>query len=52
MRITIDIPDELHARLKALAEKEGTTMRAILLRAIERELQAEESPPPASTIGA
>lgn len=45
MRITIDIPDEIHARLKALAKKEGTTMRAIILRGIERELKAEESAP-------
>jgi predicted transcriptional regulator len=35
MRVTLDIPDEMHARLKALAKKEGTTMRAIILRAIE-----------------
>ncbi len=39
MRLTLDIPDELHARLKALAKREGTTMRAIVLRAIERELR-------------
>ena len=39
MRITLDIPDEIHARLKARAKEEGTTMRAIVLRAIERELR-------------
>jgi predicted DNA-binding protein len=42
MRITLDIPDEIHARLKALAKREGTTMRAIILRAIDRELAAGE----------
>jgi predicted DNA-binding protein len=35
MRITIDIPDEMHARLKALAKQQGTSMRAIILRGIE-----------------
>jgi hypothetical protein len=45
MRITLDIPDEIHARLKALAKREGTTMRAIVLRAIEAELEAEGQGP-------
>jgi hypothetical protein len=31
MRIAIDIPDEIHARLKARAKEEGTTMAAIIL---------------------
>jgi hypothetical protein len=44
MRITIDIPDEIHARLKARAKEEGTTMRAIILRGINAELR-RESPP-------
>jgi hypothetical protein len=44
MRITIDIPDEIHARLKTLAKEEGTTMRAIVLRAIEAELHRENPP--------
>jgi predicted DNA-binding protein len=39
MRVTIDIPDEIHARLKALAKKEGTTMRAIILSGIEAVLR-------------
>jgi len=51
MRITINIPDDLHARLKARAKQEGTTMRAIILRALERELQAETSPAPAAATG-
>jgi len=46
MRITIDIPDEIHSRLKERAKEEGTTMRAIVLRAIEAELH-RESPPAA-----
>jgi hypothetical protein len=43
MRLTIDIPDEIHARLKALAKEEGTTMRAIVLRAIEAELHRDRT---------
>jgi hypothetical protein len=42
MRITIDIPDEIHARLKARAKEEGTTMRAIILRGIEKEWGATD----------
>jgi predicted DNA-binding protein len=45
MRITLDIPDEIHARLKARAKEEGTTMRAIVLRGIERVLRTEDAPP-------
>jgi len=40
MRLTIDIPVDLHAKLKARAKAEGTTMRAIILRGLERELDA------------
>jgi hypothetical protein len=35
MRITLDIPDEIHAWLKARAKDEGTTMRAIILEGLE-----------------
>jgi len=42
--MTLDIPDEIHARLKALAKKEGTTMRAIALRAIDAELRRKSTP--------
>jgi plasmid stability protein len=34
MRVTIDIPDAIHAELKRRAAAEGTTMRALILRAI------------------
>jgi hypothetical protein len=44
MRVTIDIPDEIHAKLKVLAKKEGTTIRAIFLRAIDAELCRENTP--------
>jgi hypothetical protein len=45
MRITIDIPDEIHARLKARAKAVGTTMRAIIPRAIENLLRADDAAP-------
>ena len=35
MRVTLDIPDEIHAWLKARAKDEGTTMRAIILEGLE-----------------
>ncbi len=43
MRVTIDIPDEIHARLKARAKAEGTTMRAIILRGIDAILNCERA---------
>ena len=44
MRLTLDIPDEIHARLKARAKEEGTTIRAIVLRAIDCELDRKGPP--------
>jgi hypothetical protein len=49
----LDIPDEIHAWLKALAKSEGTTMRAIILQGIEavlRERQAMGSAEPLGTV--
>lgn len=42
MRVTLDIPDEIHAWLKARARLEGTTMRAIILGSIEKLLRANK----------
>lgn len=39
MRVTLDIPDEIHAALKRHAAAEGTTMRALILRAIDEILR-------------
>jgi len=39
MRVTIDIPDAIHADLKRRAAAEGTTMRALILRAIDEVLR-------------
>jgi hypothetical protein len=45
MRTTIDIPDEVYRDLKVKAALEGTPVRQIVLRGIQRELrEAEERP--------
>ena len=41
MRLTIDIPDELHRKLKAKAAAERRTMRKLVLDLIERRLERE-----------
>jgi hypothetical protein len=43
MRTTIDILDEAYRRLKVTAATEGTTLREIALRGIERELDPSVS---------
>jgi hypothetical protein len=43
MRVTLDIPDEIHAWLKARAKDEGTTMRAIILEGLELLLSAKSA---------
>lgn len=39
MRTTIDIPDETYRELKIKSAREGTTVRQILLRGIQHELE-------------
>jgi hypothetical protein len=39
VRVTLDIPDPIHKELKRRAAAEGTTMRALILRAIDEVLQ-------------
>lgn len=38
MKLTIDIPDDLHRAIKTLAAQRGITMRAFVLEAIEKVL--------------
>jgi hypothetical protein len=38
MRVTLDIPDDLHAKLKAHAMLAGTTLQAAILCGIDKEL--------------
>lgn len=42
MRTTVEIPDETYRELKIKAAREGTSVREIVLRGIERELVAGE----------
>lgn len=39
MRTTIDLPDPVLRRLKAAAALEGISLKEIILRAVEKELQ-------------
>ena len=39
MRTTVDIPDEIYRDLKIKAAQEGTPVRQIVLRGIQRELE-------------
>lgn len=41
MRTTIDLPDNLFRRTKALAAVRGSSMKDLIIRAVEHELNAE-----------
>ncbi len=45
MRTTIDIPDSLFRELKSAAALRGETLKALLLRAVKKELHGESVPP-------
>lgn len=45
MRTTVDIPDETYRNLKIKAAQEGTPVRQIILRGIQRELEGTEGKP-------
>ena len=45
MRTTIDIPDETYRDLKIKAAQEGTPLRQIVLRGIQRELEGAGEKP-------
>ena len=40
MRTTINLPDQVFRRLKAIAALEGSSLKQIILRAVEKELHA------------
>ena len=48
MRTTIDLPDPLFRRTKATAAILGLSMKDLIARAIEREVNANRAPNPAS----
>jgi hypothetical protein len=45
MRTTLDIPDSQYRRLKVKAVHEGTSVRQIVLRSIDRELDNQVQTP-------
>jgi hypothetical protein len=45
MRTTVDIPDETYRDLKIKAAQEGTPVRQIVLRGIQRELEGAAEKP-------
>ena len=45
MRTTIDIPDPVFRRLKAAAALRGTSMKALILAALEREIPTSTTAP-------
>jgi hypothetical protein len=45
MRTTIDVPDETYRDLKMKSAREGKSVRQIVLRGIQRELEAAEEMP-------
>ena len=45
MRTTVDIPDETYRDLKMKAAREGTPVRQIVLRGIQRELEGAAEKP-------
>lgn len=44
MRMTVEIPDETYRKLKIKAAGEGSTVRTLILRSIDRELRGESRP--------
>ena len=46
MRTTIDMPDALYRRTKAAAALRGSSMKELIIRAVEHEI-AEKAAPPA-----
>ena len=45
MRTSLDIPEPIYRELKMKAAREGTQVRLIVLRGIQRELEGEEARP-------
>lgn len=43
VRTTIDLPDSLLRRTKALAAMRGSSLKELIVRAVEREVNAEDS---------
>ena len=48
MRTTIDLPDALFRRAKSTAALRGTSLKDLLVAAVEKELAGQETAPPAA----
>lgn len=46
MRTTVDIPEPLYQRAKTQAVKQGISLKALVLKALEHELLPEQPPAP------
>jgi len=44
MRITLDIPDQLHSKLANKVHQEGITVNALILRSIQAMLEVKAKP--------
>jgi hypothetical protein len=44
MRTTVDIPDPTYRKLKSKAAAEGSSVKNLILRSVEKELDAPRSP--------
>jgi len=44
MKTTLEIPDPLYKKAKICAVERGTSLRAILLKGLERELSGNQNP--------
>jgi len=42
MRTTVDIPDPLYRKLKSRASKEGRSLKELIVRSIQAELQPKK----------
>ena len=51
MRTTLDLPDPLLRQLKARAALEGTTLKTLMRKVVERGLKAPADPEPESSEG-
>lgn len=47
MKTTIDLPDELVAQVKSLAQQEGTTMRELIMDGLRVEIERRANRPSA-----
>jgi metal-responsive CopG/Arc/MetJ family transcriptional regulator len=43
MKVTLEMPESLHARLRERAAREGVSMRSLVVEALERDYPQQES---------